>query len=179
MSPWPPILHSHPRRDALGAAANVLRNTFGHVDFRGVQPGVIGEILGGRSALAALPTGGGKSLCYQISTLVPSGFGLVGSRLSLRKTVSFALRLAATTQSPGSAPFRGPTRSAGWYSSPVVPAQDLCQVRPPVLEPWHSSNRRLWSNGIAKAFRSTDVGDHSVPDAARRPGRLWPCLLTS
>jgi len=179
MSPWPPILHSHPRRDALDAAANVLRNTFGHVDFRGVQPGVIGEILGGRSALAALPTGGGKRLCYQISTLVPSGFGLVGSRLSLRKTVSFALRLAATTQSPGSAPFRGPTRSAGWYSSPVVPAQDLCQVRPPVLEPWHSSNRRLWSNGIAKAFRSTDVGDHSVPDAAGRPGRWWPCLLTS
>ena len=62
MSPWPPILHSHPRRDALDAAANVLRNTFGHVDFRGVQPGVIGEILGGRSALAALPTGGRKSL---------------------------------------------------------------------------------------------------------------------
>jgi superfamily II DNA or RNA helicase len=49
--------------DALDAARNVLRNTFGHADFRGLQAGVIGEILAGRSALAVLPTGGGKSLC--------------------------------------------------------------------------------------------------------------------
>ena len=36
----------------------------GHTDFRGLQAGVIGEVLAGRSALAVLPTGGGKSLCY-------------------------------------------------------------------------------------------------------------------
>ena len=57
------------RRDALDAA----RNTFGHVDFHGLQAGGIGEILGGCSALAALPTGGGKSLCYQVPALVRSG----------------------------------------------------------------------------------------------------------
>ena len=69
------------RRDALVAAYNVLRNTFGHADFRGLQARVIGEILAGRSALAVLPTGGGKSLCYQIPALARPGLGLVVSPL--------------------------------------------------------------------------------------------------
>jgi ATP-dependent DNA helicase RecQ len=70
-------------RDAadLEAARDILRRTFGHADFRGLQAGVIGEILAGRSALAVLPTGGGKSLCYQIPSLVRSGLGLVVSPL--------------------------------------------------------------------------------------------------
>ena len=77
-------LHAGGRaRDAadLEAARDILRRTFGHADFRGLQAGVIGEILAGRSALAVLPTGGGKSLCYQIPSLVRSGLGLVVSPL--------------------------------------------------------------------------------------------------
>src|SRR6478672_295115 len=66
---------------SLDAARAVLRRTFGHADFRGLQAGVIGEVLAGRSALAVLPTGGGKSLCYQIPSLVRSGLGLVISPL--------------------------------------------------------------------------------------------------
>src|SRR5689334_17891554 len=69
------------RHDGLDAAQNVLRNTFGHADFRGLQAQVIGEVLAGRSALAVLPTGGGKSLCYQIPSLVRPGLGLVISPL--------------------------------------------------------------------------------------------------
>jgi ATP-dependent DNA helicase RecQ len=65
----------------LDAARDVLRRTFGHSDFRGLQADVIGEVLAGRSALAVLPTGGGKSLCYQIPSLVRSGLGLVVSPL--------------------------------------------------------------------------------------------------
>ena len=65
----------------LDAAREVLRRTFGHQDFRGLQAGVIGEALAGRSALAVLPTGGGKSLCYQIPALVRPGLGLVVSPL--------------------------------------------------------------------------------------------------
>ena len=42
---------------------------------------MIGEVLAGRSALAVLPTGGGKSLCYQIPSLVRPGLGLVVSPL--------------------------------------------------------------------------------------------------
>jgi ATP-dependent DNA helicase RecQ len=65
----------------MEAARDVLRRTFGHTDFRGLQAGVIGEVLAGRSALAVLPTGGGKSLCYQIPSLVRRGLGLVVSPL--------------------------------------------------------------------------------------------------
>jgi ATP-dependent DNA helicase RecQ len=67
--------------DALEPAREVLRTTFGHTDFRGLQARVIAEILAGRSALAVLPTGGGKSLCYQIPALVRPGLGLVISPL--------------------------------------------------------------------------------------------------
>ncbi|MGE5501863.1 MAG: RecQ family ATP-dependent DNA helicase, partial [Ignavibacteriales bacterium] len=66
---------------SLEDAREILRRVFGHADFRGLQAGVIGEVLGGRSALAVLPTGGGKSLCYQIPSLVRPGLGLVISPL--------------------------------------------------------------------------------------------------
>jgi ATP-dependent DNA helicase RecQ len=67
--------------EPLDAAREILRRTFGHAAFRGLQEQVIGEVLAGRSALAVLPTGGGKSLCYQIPALVQSGLGLVVSPL--------------------------------------------------------------------------------------------------
>jgi len=65
----------------LDAARDVLRRTFGHADFRGLQAAVIGEVMAGRSAVAVLPTGGGKSLCYQIPSLLRPGLGLVVSPL--------------------------------------------------------------------------------------------------
>jgi ATP-dependent DNA helicase RecQ len=66
---------------SLNDARDILRRIFGHADFRGLQAQVIGEVLGGRSALAVLPTGGGKSLCYQIPALALPGLGLVISPL--------------------------------------------------------------------------------------------------
>jgi ATP-dependent DNA helicase RecQ len=65
----------------LEAAREVLRRTFGHAEFRGLQAAVLDEVLAGRSALAVLPTGGGKSLCYQIPALIRPGLGLVVSPL--------------------------------------------------------------------------------------------------
>src|SRR3954453_1396212 len=66
---------------SLDEAREVLRRTFGHADFRGLQGEVIGEVLAGRSAMAVLPTGGGKSLCYQIPSILRPGLGLVVSPL--------------------------------------------------------------------------------------------------
>ena len=66
---------------SLDDARNVLRHTFGHSDFRGRQADVIGEVLAGRNALAVLPTGGGKSVCYQIPAMLRPGVGLVVSPL--------------------------------------------------------------------------------------------------
>ncbi|HEY8615141.1 DNA helicase RecQ [Phenylobacterium sp.] len=65
----------------LDRAREILRRTFGHQDFRGLQAEVIAEVLAGRSTMAVLPTGGGKSLCYQIPSLMRPGLGLVVSPL--------------------------------------------------------------------------------------------------
>ncbi|HEX5265073.1 MAG TPA: RecQ family ATP-dependent DNA helicase, partial [Phenylobacterium sp.] len=67
--------------DPLHEAREILRRTFGHAEFRGMQGDVIAEVLNGRSAMAVLPTGGGKSLCYQIPSLIRPGLGLVVSPL--------------------------------------------------------------------------------------------------
>ena len=66
---------------ALDLARDTLRRTFGHGDFRGLQAQVISQVLDGHSALAVLPTGGGKSLCYQIPSLIRPGLGVVISPL--------------------------------------------------------------------------------------------------
>ncbi len=72
---------AEPDTSPLEAALDILRRTFGHAGFRGLQAEVIDEVLAGRSAMAVLPTGGGKSLCYQIPSLVRPGLGLVVSPL--------------------------------------------------------------------------------------------------
>lgn len=66
---------------ALDQARDVLRRVFGHADFRGLQATVIGDVMAGLNVLAVLPTGGGKSLCYQIPSLLRPGLGLVISPL--------------------------------------------------------------------------------------------------
>jgi len=68
-------------RPDLAPARDLLRRVFGHAEFRGLQAEVIAEVLAGRNALAVRPTGGGKSLCYQIPALLRPGLGLVVSPL--------------------------------------------------------------------------------------------------
>jgi len=55
---------------ALDRARSVLRERFGHEDFRPGQTEAIASVLEGRDSLVVLPTGGGKSLCYQVPALV-------------------------------------------------------------------------------------------------------------
>jgi ATP-dependent DNA helicase RecQ len=65
----------------LDEAREILRRVFGHAEFRGLQAPVIAEALAGRNALAVLPTGGGKSVCFQIPALLLPGLALVVSPL--------------------------------------------------------------------------------------------------
>ncbi|HVB41271.1 MAG TPA: DNA helicase RecQ [Streptosporangiaceae bacterium] len=65
----------------LTGAAGVLRRVFGYDSFRGAQQEVIEHVIGGGDALVLMPTGGGKSLCYQIPALVRPGTGVVVSPL--------------------------------------------------------------------------------------------------
>jgi ATP-dependent DNA helicase RecQ len=65
----------------LSLARNVLRNAFGHDEFRPLQSRIIHHVLCGRDVLAVLPTGGGKSLCFQVPALAVDRLTVVVSPL--------------------------------------------------------------------------------------------------
>jgi ATP-dependent DNA helicase RecQ len=60
---------------------SVLRDVFGFTSFRGQQEEIVRCVAGGGDALVVMPTGSGKSLCYQIPALLRAGTGIVVSPL--------------------------------------------------------------------------------------------------
>jgi ATP-dependent DNA helicase RecQ len=67
--------------DAMSQGRRLLQHYFGYSDFRAAQIPVIRSILSGQDTLAILPTGGGKSICFQIPALVLGGLTVVVSPL--------------------------------------------------------------------------------------------------
>jgi ATP-dependent DNA helicase RecQ len=65
----------------MPAALEILHSVFGYPAFRGAQAQIIERVLDGGDALVLMPTGGGKSLCYQIPALLRPGTGIVVSPL--------------------------------------------------------------------------------------------------
>ncbi len=66
---------------AADPALDILQRVFGFDDFRGEQRAIIDSVVAGRDALVLMPTGGGKSLCYQVPALLRSGTAVVVSPL--------------------------------------------------------------------------------------------------
>ncbi len=62
-------------------ALEILKKTYGYDSFRGQQAEIIGHIIGGGNAFVLMPTGAGKSLCYQIPALCRDGAGIIISPL--------------------------------------------------------------------------------------------------
>jgi ATP-dependent DNA helicase RecQ len=85
------------------APLSILRSTFGFAGFRGVQQEVVDRVMRGKHTLAVMPTGAGKSLCYQVPALARPGTALVISPLialmhdQIRSADGFGIRAAALT----------------------------------------------------------------------------------
>src|SRR5690348_11336860 len=81
----------------------ILKRVFGFDHFRGVQEEVIGRVLAGQHTLAVMPTGAGKSLCYQLPALAREGTALVISPLialmhdQIRSAQALGIRAASLT----------------------------------------------------------------------------------
>jgi ATP-dependent DNA helicase RecQ len=92
----------------ISKAKHILQDTFGFLEFRKPQEEIIQAVLDGKDCLTIMPTGGGKSICFQIPALIKEGLGLVVSPLiALMKDQVDALRLHGieaafinSTQSP-------------------------------------------------------------------------------
>src|SRR5579859_7295280 len=65
----------------LPSPQDILHSVFGYTEFRGQQQAIVEQLIDGGDALVLMPTGGGKSLCYQIPALVREGTGVVVSPL--------------------------------------------------------------------------------------------------
>src|SRR3954453_18334888 len=95
--------------DDMTGPLSILRETFGFAGFRGVQEQVIGRVMAGGHTLAVMPTGSGKSLCYQVPAIAREGTALVVSPLialmhdQIRSARAFGIRAAALTSAESEA----------------------------------------------------------------------------
>jgi len=97
-----------PSDDIPARALAKLRGVFGHSGFRGAQSEIVGHVAAGGDALVLMPTGGGKSLCYQLPALLRDGTGIVVSPL----IALMQDQVAALTQHGVRAAFLNSTLSA-------------------------------------------------------------------
>ncbi len=136
-------------------ALGILREVFGYREFRACQQQVIDQVTAGGDAFVLMPTGGGKSLCYQIPALLRPGVGIVVSPLiSLMKDQVDALVANGV--------------KAACYNSALDAAaarQVLARLHAGELDLLYVSPERLLGNGFAERLQQLDIALFAIDEA--------------
>ena len=136
-------------------ALSYLRNTFGYSDFRFQQNEIIQTLINAGDALVLMPTGGGKSLCYQIPSLVRRGTGIIISPL-------IALmhdQVAALQQLGIKAAFLNSTLDA---KTSRQTEQDLSNGK---LDMLYVAPERLTTNSFLNLLKQTEISLFAIDEA--------------
>jgi len=136
-------------------AEEILKNTFGYSAFRAVQKDVVEASLNGQDAFVLMPTGGGKSLCYQIPSIVRQGTGIIVSPLiSLMKDQVDALTRCGV--------------QAAYYNSSLKAAEAelvLKRLKAGELDMLYVAPERLLSASFTKILKSIDLALFGIDEA--------------
>ena len=141
--------------EAPTSPRDALRTVFGYDSFRGDQAAIIEHVVGGGDALVLMPTGGGKSLCYQIPALCRTGVAVVISPL-----IALMQDQVAALEELG-------VRAAGWHSG-LDPAsvravrQALIERR---LDLLYLAPERLVSPGFLDFLDELDIALFAIDEA--------------
>ena len=139
----------------LADARRLLQARFGYDEFRGAQEQIIEHLLSGGDALVLMPTGGGKSLCYQIPGMLRPGVAVVVSPLiALMHDQVSALRLAGV-----SAAYLNSTLDA---AEARAVEQDVAEGRVDLL---YVAPERLLTPGFLSLLDSVQVGLFAIDEA--------------
>jgi ATP-dependent DNA helicase RecQ len=139
----------------LSDPAQVLRQVFGFPGFRGQQDAAVNHVVAGGDALVLMPTGGGKSICYQVPALVRRGTAVIVSPLiALMDDQVAALRQVGV--------------NAGALHSEIDPAEARSITRDLIeeqLDLLYVSPERLLSNGTMDRLSRVQIALFAVDEA--------------
>ncbi len=163
---------------------HILKTVYGYDAFRGPQADIVDHVMAGNNAFVLMPTGGGKSLCYQIPAMARPGMGLIVSPLiALMADQVAALRQAGVKAAALNSDLQGDERHALWRDISSG-ALDLLYVapetllRPDILDLLHRTPLSLiaideahclsqWGHDFRPSYRQLDVLITEFPDTPR------------
>ncbi len=163
---------------------HILKTVYGYDAFRGPQAEIVDHVMAGNNAFVLMPTGGGKSLCYQIPAMARPGMGLVVSPLiALMADQVAALRQAGVKAAALNSDLQGDERHALWRDISSG-ALDLLYVapetllRPDILDLLHRTPLSLiaideahclsqWGHDFRPSYRQLDALVTQFPDTPR------------
>jgi len=134
---------------------HILKNVFGYDSFHENQESIIQDLLSGKDAMAIMPTGGGKSICYQIPALILSGVGVVVSPLiALMQDQVDALKQLGLH-----ADFINSTQS---MRAAAAVEQKMLSGKIDLL---YAAPERIMMNGFLNTLKKTDIAFFAIDEA--------------